>query len=193
MHARLDPALEKYVVDGIAGTHDDIGACNSLFRLDDRLDLDTKRRGHIAYKRLAVLRIRTEAADPLDAAHGTSRHELRAGLPARAQNTDRPRVPAREIFDGQPVRGADAHALEHAVGQDSQWLSIRGREQEDEPDVAPVGGGGHLHPPHGVAKLRPGYNIGIDAHCPDAQLGYDAIHGLEAIERLSLPGGGNAV
>jgi len=100
---------------------------------------------------------------------------------------------ARAIFDGQTVRGSDAHALENAVGQDRQWLPVRGREQEDKPDVAPVGSRRHLHPPHGIAKLRPGNNIGIDAHGPHAQFGYDAIHRFEAVERLSLPGGGKAV
>src|ERR1700738_3055624 len=184
MYARLDPALEKDVVDGIAGTHDDIGARNGVLRLSNRLDLDTKRGGHIACKRLAVLWVRAEAADLLDAARGASRHELRAALPARSEKADGSCVLARKIFDGQAVRGADTHALEHAVGQDSQWLSVRGREQEDEPDVAPVGSSRHLHAPHCVAKLRPGDNIGIDAYGPDAQLGYDAIHCFADVERL---------
>ena len=89
-------------------------------------------------ERVAIFRVRAEAADRLDVAHRAGRHELRAGLPAGAEDADGPRVLAGEIFDAETVGGADAHALHDAVGQDRQRLAGLHREQQHQSDIAIV-------------------------------------------------------
>src|SRR5262249_7517586 len=70
MHPGLDPALEKDVVDGIGGAHDDVGALDRLLRLADGYDVHAKPRAHGRREAFAALRIGAETADRLDVAHG---------------------------------------------------------------------------------------------------------------------------
>ncbi len=101
-----------------------------------------------------------------------------------------PRMPTRlgvlagEIFDAEPIGGADPHALHHAVGQDRERLAALHREQQHQSDIAIVGRGRHLFAPHIVAALGPGDDVGIDAHGADAELRGHAVHGFEAVERI---------
>ena len=118
MHTRLDPVLEEDIIEAVARAHYDIGAGNGLFRLDGGRDLDAELGAHLLGEGLAVVSIRTEAADRLDRAHGADRHQLRACLPAGAEDADGPRILAREIFCAEAVGGAHAHALHDAVGKD---------------------------------------------------------------------------
>src|ERR1700722_11500520 len=81
VHARLDPMLEKNVIETVARTHDDVGALDRLFGLRDRYDLNTQRVAHLPRKRHAIFGVGTETADGRDVPHRANRHELRAGLP----------------------------------------------------------------------------------------------------------------
>ena len=54
------------------------------------------------------------------------------------------RILAGEIFDAEPVGGADAHALHDAVGQDRERLAVLDREQQHQADIAAVRRGRHL-------------------------------------------------
>ena len=107
-------------------------------------DFDAERGAHARCRSLAVLGIGAEAADALDIAHRADSHELRAGLPAGAEDPTELRVLAREIFDAEPVGGADPHALHDAIGQDRERLAVSDREQEHEPDIAAVRRAGTL-------------------------------------------------
>jgi hypothetical protein len=88
---------------------------------------------------------------------------------------------------------APTHSLHDAVGHDRQRFAGQAREQQDQADIAGVRGGRHLDPAHGVALLRPGHDIGIDADRPDAEFRDDAVHRLEAVERVAAPGGDQAI
>src|SRR5215468_6172223 len=115
MHPRLDPALEKNVVDGIGRAHDDVGALDRLLRLADGYDLHAKHRAHGRREAFAALRIRAEATDRLDVAHGAGRHQLRARLPAGAEKAEALRIVAGEVFYAEPIGRAYAHAFHDAV------------------------------------------------------------------------------
>ena len=70
-----------------------------------------------------------------------------------------PRMPtvlgvlAREILDAEPVGGADAHALHHAVGHDRERLAVVDREQQHQADPAVAGRRRHLLAHDRVAAL----------------------------------------
>ena len=191
--APYHPALEENVVETVAGAHHDIGAVDGVLRLRDRRDLDAERVAHLRGKSLPMFRIGTEAADQFDLAHRASRHELRPRLPAGAENADRARILAREIFDAEAVGGADPHALHDAVRHDRQRLAVLGREQEHQPGIAGARRGGDLLAPHVVALLRERHDVGIDADGADAELGDHAVHRLEAVDRVRPRGGRDAV
>src|SRR6516164_9122516 len=184
MHPRLDPALEKNVVDGIGRAHDDVGALDRLLRLADGYDLHAKHRAHGRRETFAALRIRAKATDRLDVAHGAGRHQLRARLPAGAEKAEALRVGAGEVFYAEPIGRADAHALHDAVGQDRERLAVLHREQQHQSDIAVVGRRRDLFSTHGVAALGPSHDVGIDAHRADAELRRHAVHGFEAVERV---------
>src|SRR5262249_35256518 len=85
LHPRLDPALEEYMADGVRRRHDDIGAIDRVLGQRDGSDFDAKQLAHGGGEGFAVLWIGAEAADGRDVANGAGRHELRAGLPTRAE------------------------------------------------------------------------------------------------------------
>ena len=145
---------------------------------------DAEQRAHGGGEGVAILRVRTEATDGLDVADGASRRELRAGLPARAEDANGLRVFAGEILDAEPVGCADPHALHHAVGQNRQRLAGRHRKQQDQSDIAIVRRRRDLLAAHVVAPLRPSDDVGIDANRAHAELRNHSVHGLEAIERI---------
>src|SRR5262249_54885969 len=60
MHPGFDPALEKDVVDGIGGAHDDVGALDRLLRLADGYDVHAKPRADRRREAFAALRIGAE-------------------------------------------------------------------------------------------------------------------------------------
>jgi hypothetical protein len=132
-----------------------------------------------------MLAIGAEAADGLDLAHRANRRELRAGLPARAQNADRLRLFAGEIFDAEAVRRADADALHDAVRKDRERLAILDGEQEHETDITATRRRRHLDATHAAATLGPGHDIGIDADRADAEFRHHAVHRFEAVDRVA--------
>ena len=188
MHARLDPALEEDMVDAVGRAQHDVGARDRLLGLRDGNDFDAERFAHLPRERVAVFRIGAEAADGRDVAHRADRHELRAGLPAGAEDGDGLGILARQIFDAEPVGGADPHALHDAVGKDRQRLAVLGREQEHQPDIAVARRRRHFFAADIVAALRPGDDVGIDADRADAEFRNDAVHRFQAVERILARG-----
>src|ERR1700674_5725730 len=188
MHAGPDPALEEYVVDRIGGAHGDVGVVDGVLRTSDGFDLDAERRGHLPRERLAMTVIRTETTDGLDVAHGARRDELRAGLPARAEDSDARRILARQVFYAKAVGRADADALHDAVGQNRQGLAGCRREQQHQTDITAV-----RRRPHLAALPRRGDDVGIDTHRPDTQFRNDAVHRFQAVNRIVPPGWDQAV
>src|SRR5215831_11071799 len=175
MNARLYPTCEEYVLDGVGGAHHDVGFVDGIFRPADRIDRDAENGAHLTGERRAVVAVGAEATDGVDVAQGAHGHQLRAGLPTRTQNADGLRVLAREIFDAEAVRRADADTLQHAVGHDREGLAGLGREQQDEADIAAIRGEGHFHPAEIVALFWPGHDVRVDADRPDAQFRNDGI------------------
>ena len=73
----------------LRGAHHDVGAPDRLFRLRRPGSTSTPSSALICCGEcFAISRIGAEAADGLDVAHGAGRHELRARLPAGAEDAD---------------------------------------------------------------------------------------------------------
>src|ERR1700730_9233231 len=176
MNAGPYPALEEYIIDGVGCTHHDVGGADRIFRRTDRLDLyiqsnaDVPRNGHAAVSTWG------ETPNGFDFASGARRHQLRSGLPTRAENADRPCILAREILDAKAVGGADSDALQDAVGKDCQWFAVVGGEQQDQTHISTIRGGGHLNATPIGALFRPGHDVGINANSPYAQFRDNAVH-----------------
>ena len=114
VHARLEPAFKEDRVETVARTHRYIGAADRFFRLADRLHFYAQHRTHLLRKRFATGLGRAETANRFDIAHGARGHQLCARLPAGAENADRARILARQIFHSKPIGSPDPHALHDA-------------------------------------------------------------------------------
>src|SRR5436190_11704458 len=88
MHARLDPLLEKNIINGIRRAHHDVGGANRMLRLLYGHDFNPEQRSHFATKIRAVLLVWAVAADDRNVAHGACGHELRPSLPSATEQTD---------------------------------------------------------------------------------------------------------
>src|SRR5207248_5191569 len=89
-----------------------------------------------AGKCLAIVGIRTETADQLDRTYRARTHGLRAGLPPRTKNSHHARIFAREIFDAEPIGGANPHALHDAVRKYRQRFAAGARKQQNQAALA---------------------------------------------------------
>ncbi len=99
VHSGLDPASKKNTLERVRRAHRNVGMPDCVFRRRHGHDVDPEQRAHLGGEGSAFLRVGAEAAHGLDVAHGARRHQLCAGLPARAENAHARCVFACEIFD----------------------------------------------------------------------------------------------
>src|SRR5689334_17535633 len=113
------------------------------------------------------------------------RHELRAGLPAGADEGERRDVLARQVLEREPARRADAQALHHAVREHREQRAGLGAEKEHQADPAALAvrsrGERLLHAPRLAGDERVRHDVGVDAQRLDLARRPGAAHVLEAV------------
>ncbi len=181
--AGLDPVGGIDVRPAVGRAQHHVGTAHGLAPAVARDDLDAGLAAHFLREGRAPLRVGTVAAHAPDLAHFEDRRDLRARLPATAEHRDLVGVRAREIARREPGGGGDAHALDHAVGQDRERLAGGGREQQHESDEAAARRRADtdlLGTPAGV--LGPGQDFGGEPDRRHLRERRDAVHRFERIE-----------
>ena len=138
MHAGGEPARLDHAHHGGGRGGDHLGAVHGRVRVIHGADVHAVQLARLGDERVPRLLARTVDAHLLELAHGERRGELRAGLPAAADEGQALDVRPGEVFESKTARRADAQALHHAVGKHGEQLPGLGAEEEHQPHPASV-------------------------------------------------------
>jgi hypothetical protein len=146
----------------------DVDPAHSFASRIDRLDRDAERLAHLLGETVTIGRRRAEHLDVPDRPHRLEAFEIGARHPTGAEDTDRLRIGAGEVFRADSGAAADPHVLQHAVIDEGERLAVAGAEEQDKAGI-----GARLHAvfalaPEAVLADRPGDDIGLHADREDA-------------------------